>query len=325
MRFNVDDLVAKKLVTKKTYTDGPFAGLSVLKYKNNVFWDNLWSTDPRLLECRGMVVDADDNVVIWPFTKIFNRFENGTDLPSDKVVDAVRKVNGFMASAGVYKGQLVVSTTGTLESEFTVMAKNHIIAECNDIEHFIKWTESAKATFLFEICDPSDPHIVAEDAGAYLIGVRIQNPDGTSFMLPEGALDGIANVTKFKRPIVHQMIKFSDVVEMSQKCQHEGYVVREPNYPFSLLLKIKSPHYLAKKFLMRGGDNKWDMIWDNPNEAKKRIDEEYYDLLYHIREYYSKDTWAEMDSQKRRQVVEDYFAIEDLFDRGSRFYVGVQK
>ncbi len=59
----------------------------------------------------------------------------------------------------------------------------------------------AKATFLFEICDPSDPHIVAEDAGAYLIGVRIQNPDGTSFMLPEGALDGIANVTKFKRQL----------------------------------------------------------------------------------------------------------------------------
>ncbi len=37
------------------------------------------------------------------------------------------------------------------------------------------------------------------------------------------------------------MIKFSDVVEMSQKCQHEGYVVREPNYPFSLLLKNQVP------------------------------------------------------------------------------------
>lgn len=325
MKFNVDDLVDKKLVTKKTYTEGPFAGLSVLKYKNNVFWDNLWHTDPRLLECRGMVVDADNNVVIWPFTKIFNRFENGTDLSADRLVDAARKVNGFMASAGVYKGQLVVSTTGTLESEFAVMAKNHIISECNDIEHFIKWTANAKATFLFEICDPSDPHIIAEDAGAYLIGVRIQNPDGTSFMLPEGALDGLANVTKFKRPVVHQMIKFSDVVEMSKKCQHEGYVVRDPNYPFSLLLKIKSPHYLAKKFLMRGGDNKWDMIWDNPKEAKKRIDEEYYELLDHIREYYSKDDWAGMDSQKRRQVVEDYFAIEDMFGRGSRFYVGVPK
>ncbi|WP_225388713.1 hypothetical protein, partial [Escherichia coli] len=70
----------------------------------------LWSIDSRLLECRGIVVDADDNVVIWPFTKIFNRFENGTDLPADELVDVVRKVNGFMASVGVYKGQLIVST-----------------------------------------------------------------------------------------------------------------------------------------------------------------------------------------------------------------------
>ena len=108
MKFNVDDLVAKNLVTKKTYTEGPFAGLSVLKYKNNVFWDNLWHTDPRLLECRGMVVDAEDNVVIWPFTKIFDRFENNTDVPQDQLVCVPRKINGFMAAMSVYNGEIIV-------------------------------------------------------------------------------------------------------------------------------------------------------------------------------------------------------------------------
>ena len=126
MRFNVDDLVAKKLVTKKTYTEGPFAGLSVLKYKNNVFWDNLWHTDPRLLECRGMVVDSEDNVIILPFTKIFNRFENGKDLPMDKQICVPRKVNGFMAAAGAYNGDWIVSTTGTPDSDFAHMAKERI-------------------------------------------------------------------------------------------------------------------------------------------------------------------------------------------------------
>ena len=211
-KFNCDDLIAKGLVHKKEVKSGEYAGLAVLKYKNNVFWDNLWNVDKRLLDCRGLVVDSEDNVVIWPFTKIFNRFENGTDLPADQPVDAVRKVNGFMASVGVYKGQLIVSTTWSLESDFATLAKNHIVSECDDIEYFIKWTESAKATFLFEICDPSDPHIIEEEPGAYLIGARIQNPDGTSFMLPEGVLDGIASITKFKRPEVYPMIKFSDVV-----------------------------------------------------------------------------------------------------------------
>lgn len=267
----------------------------------------MWDVDKRLLDCRGLVVDSEDNVVIWPFTKIFNRFENGTDLPADELVDAVRKVNGFMASVGVYKGKLVVSTTGSLESDFAIMAKNRIVSECDDIEYFIKWTESAKATFLFEICDPSDPHIVEEEPGAYLIGARIQNLDGTSFMLPEGVLDGIASVTKFKRPEVYPMIKFSDVVEMSKHCRHEGFVVRETNYPFNLLLKIKSPYYLAKKFLMRGGNKKWDMIWDNPNNAKQIVDEEYYTLLEWLRNNFTKVQWAALDSQERRKEIENFF------------------
>lgn len=306
-KFNCDDLIAKGLVHKKEVKSGEYAGLAVLKYKNNVFWDNLWNVDKRLLDCRGLVVDSEDNVVIWPFTKIFNHLENGTDLPADEIVDAVRKVNGFMASVGVYKGKLVVSTTGSLESDFAIMAKNRIVSECDDIEYFIKWTESAKATFLFEICDPSDPHIVEEEPGAYLIGARIQNLDGTSFMLPEGVLDGIASITKFKRPEVYPMIKFSDVVEMSKYCKHEGFVVRETNYPFNLLLKIKSPYYLAKKFLMRGGNKKWDMIWDNPNNAKQIVDEEYYTLLEWLRNKFTKAQWAALDPQERRKEIENFF------------------
>lgn len=320
MKFNVDDLVAKNLVTKKTYTEGPFAGLSVLKYKNNVFWDNLWHTDSRLLECRGMVVDAEDNVVIWPFTKIFNRFENGTDLPLDQQVVCIRKVNGFMATAAIHKGKLLVSTTGTLDSEFSDLARKYLEKMKLDLVAFPE-----DYTFIFEICDSSDPHIVEEEEGAYLIGMRDLALNGT--MLEEYRLDRIAEVIGAKRPEWHNMF-FSDVIKHSKAVTHEGFVIRNvgtDDENSELLLKIKSPHYLTKKFLMRGSQNKWDLIWDNPQNAKQRIDEEYYELLDHIREYYSKDVWAAMDSQKRRQVVEDYFTIEDMFDRGSRFYVGVPK
>lgn len=303
MKFNVDDLVAKNLVTKKTYTEGPFAGLSVLKYKNNVFWDNLWDTDARLLECRGMVVDAEDNVVIWPFTKIFNRFENNTDVPRDELVCVPRKVNGFMAAAGVYNGEWIVSTTGTLDSDFACMAKEKIdfnqnwMLDCRDMK---------KLTLIFEICDDSDPHIVHEHSGAYLIGARNMF---TGKMLSESQLDGLASGTNWKRPGWDNMI-FSDVVKASKKVKHEGFVVRDVDTG-ELLLKIKSPHYLAKKFLMRGSQNKWDMIWDNPQEAKKRIDEEYYGLLEWIRTTHTKDEWSYVDSQYRRCMVEDYFSAKD--------------
>lgn len=299
MKFNVDDLVAKKLVTKKTYIDGPYAGLSVLKYKNNVFWDNLWHTDPRLLECRGMVVDAEDNVIIWPFTKIFNRFENGTDLPLDQQVVCVRKVNGFMATAAVRGEKLLVSTTGNLESEFAHLARKYL----KELK-FDRVAFPENFTFIFEICDRSDPHIVAEEEGAYLIGVRDLALNGV--MVEEHKLDRIAEVIGAKRPR-WDVVPFGDVVYNVQHVHHEGFVVRSIEAPYSLLLKIKSPHYLAKKFLMRGGDNKWDMIWDNPQEAKKRIDEEYYPLLEWLRLAFEKEEWKSLDSQVRREKIETYF------------------
>ncbi|UYL04749.1 hypothetical protein EBOKLHFM_00129 [Klebsiella phage KP13-26] len=305
MKFNVDDLVAKKLVTKKTYIDGPYAGLSVLKYKNNVFWDNLWHTDQRLLECRGMVVDAEDNVIIWPFTKIFNRFENGTDLPLDQQVVCVRKVNGFMATAAVRGEKLLVSTTGTLDSEFSTLARKHL-----DELKFDRVAFPEDFTFIFEICDRSDPHIIDEEEGAYLIGVRDLALNGV--MVEEHKLDRIAEVIGAKRP-TWGVVPFGDVVYNVQHVQHEGYVIRnigtdEENS--ELLMKIKSPHYLAKKFLMRGGDNKWDMIWDNPQEARKRIDEEYYSLLEWLRFAFEKEEWKALDSQVRREKIETYFERE---------------
>lgn len=61
---------------------------------------------------------------------------------------------------------------------------------------------------------------------------------------------------------------------------------------------------------MRGGDNKWDMIWDNPQEARKRIDEEYYSLLEWLRFAFEKEEWKALDSQVRREKIETYFERE---------------
>lgn len=297
MNFNVDDLVEKGLVKKKTYTEGPYAGLSVLKYTGRVFWDNLWRRDDRLLQCRGMVVDQDDNVIIWPFTKIFNHFENGTTLPDEQRVTAVRKVNGFMASVGFRDGKPLVSTTGTLDSDFAKLAAEHIKdLKFNNIDYFEEFT------FIFEICDPSDPHIVEEESGAYLIGAR-HLPSG--WMMSEEKLDRIAEfLGNCRRPVV-MTLPFGELVKESKRVQHEGFIVRDVTTG-NLLLKIKSPHYLAKKFLMRGGVNKCDKIWDNTAKAKQAVDEEYYDLIDYLVTNFTKDQWVYLSEQTRRVLIENY-------------------
>lgn len=245
-----------------------------MKYSRKVFYDALWNTDPALLEARGHVVDQTDTVVIRPFTKIFNRGENDTDINRDEQVTAIRKVNGFMAAATFVPsvGEVVISTTGSLDSDFVGYAETYITDRVKKVI-VDKYNLSRKAlTYMFEICHPDDPHIVEEVAGAYLIGARLVESEAAykSDSAMEVMLDRVAGEMGVMRP-TWKTSRFGDVVELAKTCRHEGYVV----YGKTTALKIKSPFYLTLKACAR----KADIL----SLDKKRVDEEYYALVDHVK------------------------------------------
>lgn len=281
-----------KLVQRKESTRWP--GLYVLKYKNNVFYDNLWHLHPLLLECRGLVVDQDYNVIVKPFTKVFNRFENGTDIPLDEEVVATRKVNGFMGCAtyrpGVSHSRVIYSTTGSLDSPFVDLIKKHVKPLEDQIKKF------PGTTFIFEIVDASDPHIIPEEEGAWLIGANTYC-DGGIFPVMESVLDAVATMFACKRPGT-LAAPFSDIVRVANECKHEGFMVYGP----SGVLKLKSPYYLTTKFLARASDKK--LMEGVLAGNKQAVDEEYYPLV----EYLSK--WREqflmLGEQGRISVIREF-------------------
>lgn len=287
-----DDLVEKKLVQKKSYPNG----LSVYKYTKRVFWDNLWNTDKRLLDARGMVLDSEGNKVIWPFTKVFNYQENGTTLPLDKEIIAVRKVNGYLACARWWEGELIVSTTGTLDSQYAKWAREQL--EGNEL-----FKTFPNATFMFEICIPEDPHIVEEKSGAYLIGVRGMSSGG---MWGEHALDSVAEAYEFLRP-EWRVTTFEDILEDKKHAIHEGWMIRDVDSE-EIIMKVKSNHYLSKKALMRMSDKNVDILFDNPSKIKEMLDEEFWNVAEFITQKFSKDEWKQMTDQDRRTVIEEYFS-----------------
>ena len=299
MKFNVDDLIEQCLVKKKTYTSGEFEGLSVLKYSKKVFYNNLWNKDKRLLDCRGMVVDSEDNIVVWPFTKVFNLYENNTKVDRDKIVIAPRKINGFMCAVSVYNGKPIYSTTGSLDSEFAKIAKEVIEGQLTvSSATFFK----DGYTFIFEICHPYDPHIVSEDAGAYLIGIRVHN---TGKMLSEQCLDNYSEFGGFYRPEV-QISQFDYIYQLSKSCKHEGFMIID-HETGETLCKLKSNHYLSKKAIMRLGQAKVEDMFDNPEKFKQRIDEEFYSITDFIVKTVDKEQWKSYNDQQRRVFIEKYF------------------
>lgn len=286
------ELIEKGLVKQKRYDNG----LSVFKYSREVFYRALWNEDPLLLEARGMVLDDEGNKIIWPFTKVFNYNENGTTLHPDTQVIAPRKVNGFMASARWYKGELIVSTTGTLDSEYVAMAREHI--EKLNIDNMMKET-----TYLFEICDERDPHIVEEEEGAYLIGMRYMRYGA---MANESVLDHEALVIGAKRAEWTECT-FGELLKINAECKHEGHMVRLTDYAQTTVMKLKSPHYLTKKFLMRMGKNKVEYMFNETEEFLKNTDEEFYGVVHHITRVYTVEDWKCRDDAHRRMIIEEYF------------------
>lgn len=158
-------LVAAGLATKKV---NPETGNITFKYHRKVMYNNLWKTNPYLMECRGHTYSPDGELLVLPFRKSFNYGENNHwfDVDDNELVLMYKKYNGFMAA--VSNG--VVSTTGTTDSDYVKLARKNIEeSEFSEILNF-----KTNFTYLFEINDVNDPHIVKEKPGLkHLVSVII--------------------------------------------------------------------------------------------------------------------------------------------------------
>lgn len=271
-------------------------GLSVIKYRRRVFYDNLWND--FLEECRGLVIDADWNPVVRPFKKVYNYGERDTTLDRDRVVYAERKVNGFMGAATWVSSinRVIYSTTGSLTSDFAILVQKWLSP----------YTEQFRImpniTFLFEICDATDPHIIPEAEGAYLIGMRQAGAWSVGVRCANSPmLDLYAEQMPGVMRPEHKMCRFSDVVSEMSQCRHEGYIV----YPVDKWeteagLKIKSQYYLVQKAIAR----RRDIFSLN----RQQVDEEYYPLLDAIKA--EGDRFTVLNEQDRLTWIRNYFGAQ---------------
>jgi hypothetical protein len=284
------ELVSKGLAVKKT--EGIF---DTFKYHRNVMFKNLWGSDPALLDCRGHVYDNRNGKLVQAAPrKSFNYLENNhwRDTSPDQPVILYKKYNGFMACASYYEGNLVVSTTGTTNSDYAKLARYQIDQRVNRL------SLDSHSTGVFEIVHESDPHIVSEVPGVYTLGWRFKD-DGT--WLP------VADIHKPKEMTRAEALAFV------QKDKGEGYMMyklTEDGVDTTDVCKLKTPYYIGKKKLMRMSTanvlklysgNRQDIpeIWDN--------------LVIEIVKRITQEEWLYLDAQMRRQFIEqlepDYLEI----------------
>lgn len=284
LRRLIVEYSGKKLITIKP--SGRYRGLSVVKYTRTVFFDNLW--DDFLIECRGLIVDEDFNVVVHPMTKIFNYGENGRyiDVPKDETLMCSRKYNGFMLAVtnSLHHG-LIFSTTGSTDSDYCVLGERYYrIYEATNCHKIAEGT-----TAVFEICAQEDPHIIPEDVGCYHLGSRCDTVWYPNFgNIFEGSLDKL----------------------FASKDHIEGWVCYRYDRGGDVF-KIKTPYYLKHKLLSRGNLAKIDRAlsndYGNISAYMANFDEEFHYIAKALLPH--RDAFISLDEQSRLTF------LRNLYDR----------
>ena len=198
------------------------------------------------------------------------------------------KINGFMAAVSVHNNELIVSTTGTLDSDYAKLAKQEIekCVSVNDLE--------SNHTYIFEICHSTDPHIIPEIEGVYFLGKR---ENELYSKICSSYLDIGNEVLNVIYPEV-QVDKFNNIKQLVKTVKHEGYVIYTVD---GRSTKIKSPYYLFNKFLARTKDT--DKILDK--HAKRNLPEEFYPVIDQVQK--DIDNFISLKEQDRLNYIKNIF------------------
>ena len=307
-----NNVIGSKETSLISYKYNDTETLRIYKYDKKVFFNNLWHLDPLLTRARGLVLDSNGQIIQHPFTKVFNFNENGSglDIPNDKKVIAATKENGFLGCITKWNNELLITTTGSFDSDFTNYIKDFIMNK--NFEHFdhklygnlVKFLNKNDVTLMFEVIHPNDPHIIKyekEDMGLRLIGARGKGFNDKEFT--EEQLDEIGKAINVKRPEWFE-IEYGKLKDLVKESKLEGYMVRDIDTQ-DTLLKFKTPYYLTTKFIGRMSSANINFMYSNPNKFKESVDEEYYQLVDLITSKITKDDFLKYENNDKINLIRD--------------------
>jgi len=274
--YNLDKMITEKLISVQKH---PALDLYIYNYTQRAAFDRVWNNET--LQCRGLIMDGNRNIVSRPFSKFFNFGEldqyDATELKLAIENSAVEftvteKMDGSLGiSYFDPDGKMYIATRGSFVSEQAKKA-NLILAE--------KYPKLAKTsipelTFLFEILYPQNRIVVnyGDREELVLLSVLVTE-SGEEFdrdwLEIEAGNWGI--------PLVPQFDGITDFTKIEQRPNSEGYVVHFP--ATGLRFKLKFDEYVRLHRILTGINAKriWEILsaGNSLDEILDRVPDEFY-------------------------------------------------
>jgi RNA ligase len=204
-------------------------------------WDDI------TLNCRGLVLDNEGNVVAKPFPKFFNMEElSDGEIPKESF-EVFEKMDGSLGIFFHYNGEWHMATRGSFTSEqaikgMEIATRNTLYMDC--VPGF---------TYLFEIIYTENRIVVDYGNEERLVLLSIVNPEGKELPYEEIVDDGWDIVNRYDG--VNDYTKLKEMVSNDA----EGYVIR---FSGGMRMKIKGTEYVRLHRILTNFSTKdiWELL-----------------------------------------------------------------
>lgn len=337
----LNDYIDRGLVIKQ---DHPSLPLSIYNYSRECQYNSQW--DDITLNCRGLVLDNEGNVVAKPFPKFFNMEELlDTGIPNESF-EVFEKMDGSLGIFFYYERTL------SLEERYNIWFNNNYVTgmerffDPNKLPDFddpyyeptpkikgewhmatrgsftseqaIKGMEIAKRlnydkicvlgyTYLFEIIYPENRIVVDYGKEERLVLLGVMDKRGEEFPYSEIKGEGWDIVNKYDG--VNDYTKLKEMISNHE----EGYVIR---FSKGMRMKIKGEEYVRLHRILTNFSTKdiWELLKNNePMEPfLERVPDEFDDWVKRIM---MNLRWSFHHIDERVGKMYDYFRYGKFNDR----------
>lgn len=210
----------------------------ILNYSPTTQSKRLW--DDYTVACRGLVIDAEGNILARPFKKFLNYEEHDpSDIDMSKSFEIFEKMDGSLIVLFYYEARMewIVASRGSFISEQCMEAKNMIP---NGILSYLDKT----STYIFEVIYPENRIVVdyGDTRDIILLGI-INTLTGHEVPYDE-IVEGMRTGNKINFSVVKKHdILISNLLELKklEEDNREGFVIR---FSDGFRVKIKFAEYI---------------------------------------------------------------------------------
>ena len=258
----LNEYIEKGLIIKQVH---PTLPLSIWNYSRTCQYDRLW--DEVTLNCRGLVLDNEGNVIAKPFPKFFNYEEHTSEEIPNELFEVYEKMDGSLGICFYYNGEWHMTTRGSFTSEQAIKGRDLL----NKYKYKYLPTD---CTYLFEIIYPENRVVVDYGTDEKLVMLAsIQTNTGKEYDIYNEGYDelGFELVMKY-----NTFGEGFDELKKEISNSKEGYVICFKN---GMRMKIKGDEYVRLHKILTNFSTTdiWELLrtGGNMNEFLERVPDEF--------------------------------------------------